>query len=112
LEHFDETKKKKREEMMKAELSSPCSEKPDRRKEKTAKLTSLASIIMLPPLDLSCLEASAPLARPRAHAVGSEAGGQALADALGGSAAGPSGKSSSNGPAAASFALPAVANVS
>ena len=67
---------------------------------------------MLPPLDLSCLEASAPLARPRAHAVGAEAGGQALVDALGGSgAAGPSGKTS-DGPAASSFALPAVANVS
>ena len=67
---------------------------------------------MLPPLDLSCLEASAPLARPRAHAVGVESGGQALVDALGGSgAAGPSGKAS-DGPAASSFALPAVANVS
>ena len=67
---------------------------------------------MLPPLDLSCLEASAPLARPRAHAVGAEAGGRALVDALGGSggAAGPSGKAS-DGPAASSFALPAVSNV-
>jgi hypothetical protein len=93
-------------------LGATFSEKnSDRKKGKGGKKHSKT---MLPPLDLSCLEASAPLARPRAHAVGAEAGGQALVDALGGgggSGAGPSGKAS-NGPAASSFALPAVANVS
>jgi 20S proteasome alpha/beta subunit len=75
------------------------------------KIVDHQKAIMFPPLDLSCLEASAPLARPRAHAVGVEAGGQPLVDALGG-AAGPSGKASLvAGPAVSSFALPAVATV-